>query len=191
MAHPQIYLHGSHNRIAATRHSPICRKVPCVDAYVVICVELVQEVSLQDMCKQLCVCVFYDHICIPISFLFFFPFLHPYLQHIEFPRLGVQSEWQLQARPTAMATPDPSCICDLHHSLCQCWILNPRSEAGIEPASSWVLCQVLNLLTHNGNSSFSFLKNIFICNFLAVPAACGSSQDRDQTRATAGTTSYP
>ena len=30
---------------------------------------------------------------------------------------------------TATETPDPSCICDLHHSSCQRWILNPLSEA--------------------------------------------------------------
>ena len=28
-------------------------------------------------------------------------------------------------------------------------------RSGIEPASSWTLCQVLNLLSHNGNSSTS------------------------------------
>ena len=30
---------------------------------------------------------------------------------------------------TATAMPDPSRICDLHHSSQQCWILNPLSEA--------------------------------------------------------------
>ena len=30
---------------------------------------------------------------------------------------------------TATAMPDPSCVCDLHHSSRQCWILNPLSEA--------------------------------------------------------------
>ena len=33
--------------------------------------------------------------------------------------------------PRATATPDPSCICNLHHSLWQCWILNPLSEARV------------------------------------------------------------
>ena len=41
-----------------------------------------------------------------------------------------------EANATATATPDLSRICDLCCSLCQCWILDPLSEAGIEPASS-------------------------------------------------------
>ena len=30
---------------------------------------------------------------------------------------------------TATARPDPSCVCNLHHSSWQCWILNPLSKA--------------------------------------------------------------
>ena len=48
---------------------------------------------------------------------------------MEVPRLGVESGLQLQAYPTATATPDLSCICDLHHSLWQCWIPNSLSRA--------------------------------------------------------------
>ena len=48
---------------------------------------------------------------------------------MEVPRLGVKSELQLPAYTTATATPDPSHICDLHHSSVQRQILNPRSEA--------------------------------------------------------------
>ena len=44
-------------------------------------------------------------------------------------RLGVESELQLPAYTTATATPDPSYICDLHHSARRCQILNPPSEA--------------------------------------------------------------
>ena len=33
------------------------------------------------------------------------------------------------AYTTGTAMPDPSCVCDLHHSLQQRWILNPLSEA--------------------------------------------------------------
>ena len=46
----------------------------------------------------------------------------------EISRLGVGLELQLQAYATAMATPDPRHICNLH-SLQQCWILIPLSEA--------------------------------------------------------------
>ena len=48
---------------------------------------------------------------------------------MEVPRLGVQSELLLLAYARATATPDPSCVCDLHHSLWQCQILNPLSKA--------------------------------------------------------------
>ena len=43
---------------------------------------------------------------------------------MEIPRLGVKLKLQLPAYTTATATPDPSCICDLHHhSSQQCQIL--------------------------------------------------------------------
>ena len=59
----------------------------------------------------------------------FFVFLRPHLQHMEVPRLGVESELQLPAYITAKAILDPSCICNIHHSLQQCRILNPLSQA--------------------------------------------------------------
>ena len=54
-----------------------------------------------------------------------------YPQHMEVPRLGVQSEIQLLSTATATATTmqDLSHICALHHSSQQCQILNPPSEA--------------------------------------------------------------
>ena len=48
---------------------------------------------------------------------------------MEVSRLGVESELQLPAYTTATATPDPSHICDLCHSLWQCQILNPLRKA--------------------------------------------------------------
>ena len=67
-------------------------------------------------------------------FLFFFFFclfwglvLHPW--HMEVSRLGVKLELQLLAYATSMATPDWSCICELHGSFQHCRILNPLSEA--------------------------------------------------------------
>ena len=62
------------------------------------------------------------------SFLFFFFVflgLHPW--HMKLPRLGVESELQLPA--TATETPDPSPICNIHHSPWQHQILYPLSEA--------------------------------------------------------------
>ena len=64
-------------------------------------------------------------------FCFFFVFfflLFKATQHMEVPRLGVQSELQLLACATATATPDPSHACGLHHSSRQRRILKPLSE---------------------------------------------------------------
>ena len=50
-----------------------------------------------------------------LSFFFFFVFflgLHP--QHMEVPRLEVK--WEPQLLPYTTASPDPSHVCDLHHS---------------------------------------------------------------------------
>ena len=64
-------------------------------------------------------------------FFFFSVFLGPHLQHMEVPRIGVESELQLLAYTTATAMADPSRICNLHHSPRQCWILNSLSEARV------------------------------------------------------------
>ena len=72
-------------------------------------------------------------------YVFVFAILGPHPRHVEVPRLGVQSEPQLPAYTTATAMQDPSHVCNLHHSSQQCWILNPLSEAGIEPITSWIV----------------------------------------------------
>ena len=82
---------------------------------------------------------------VSIFFLFLFLFflgLHP--QHMEVPRLGLESELQLLAYVTATAMPAPSRACDLYHSSQQCWVLNPLSEARIEPATSWFLVRFVS-----------------------------------------------
>ena len=56
-------------------------------------------------------------------------FLGPHPQHIEAPRLGVESELQLPAYTTATVMQDLSCVSYLHHSSWQRWILNPLREA--------------------------------------------------------------
>ena len=58
-------------------------------------------------------------------FLFLFCIVGPHLQHVEVPRLGVESEVQLP--PYATTTLDLSCVFNLRHSSWQCWILNPLS----------------------------------------------------------------
>ena len=60
---------------------------------------------------------------------YLFAFSGPLPWHMEVPQLGVESELQSPASTTATATPDPSRVCDQHHSSRQRQILNPRSEA--------------------------------------------------------------
>ena len=61
---------------------------------------------------------------------FFFDFLSFCLsRHVEVPRLGVELELEPPAYTTATAMPDPSHVCDLHHSSWQRQILNSLSEA--------------------------------------------------------------
>ena len=50
-----------------------------------------------------------------------------HLWHTEVPGLGIGAI--AEASAIIMATADPGHICSLHHSLLQCQILNPRSEA--------------------------------------------------------------
>ena len=73
---------------------------------------------------------------------------------MEVPRLGVESEIQLLA--TAIATQDPSHICNLHHSsLCQ--IPDPLSEArdGMNVNPHGYQSDSFPL-QHNGNSPLFF-----------------------------------
>jgi len=82
--------------------------------------------------------------------LFFF--LGSHLQHMEVPRLGVNSELQLPTYTTATSTQDPSRICDLHHSSWQHQIFNPLSEAKDQTRILMDTRQVGNPLSHHGNS---------------------------------------
>ena len=70
------------------------------------------------------------------------------------------------AYATAIATLGLSCLCDLHRSFQQCWILNPL-RPGIEPTYSQRQCQALNLLSRKGNSSpnRSYLCRLQLCVF--------------------------
>ena len=87
-----------------------------------------------------------------IEFFFFF-FLGPYLCHMEVPRLGVKLQLQPPAYATATAVPDPSHVCDLHQSSGKCQILNPLSKDRDWTHIFTDTSQVLNLLSHNGNSN--------------------------------------
>ena len=64
-----------------------------------------------------------------LIFYFLFYSLGLQVQHREVPKLGIDSQLQLPVYARATATPDPSHVCDLHHSSRQCQILNPLSKA--------------------------------------------------------------
>ena len=57
-----------------------------------------------------------------------FVYFLPHLRHMEISRLGVESELQLPAYATAIATPDLSCICSLCSTFWQRQFLNPLSK---------------------------------------------------------------
>ena len=61
---------------------------------------------------------------------------------MEIPMLGVELELQLLAYTTAIAMQDPSCIYDLHHSLWQCWLLDPLREARDQTRNLMVTSQI-------------------------------------------------
>ena len=67
------------------------------------------------------------------------------------PWLGVKLALQLLGYATATAVQDLSCICDLHHSSLQCWILNPLSGARDRSHILMDTSQVHNPLSHNWN----------------------------------------
>ena len=90
---------------------------------------------------------------------------------MEVSRLGVESELQLPAYATATATWDPSLVFDVHHSSWQHRILNPLSEARDQTHILTDTSQILNLLSYNGNSLFSFLKRV-IKGFLKTSQNC-------------------
>ena len=102
------------------------------------------------------------------SHFFFFLWLH--LGIMKFPGWGWTGA-AAEGYPTATATPDLSCICDLRHSLWQCPILNTMSKATDQTCTlrdkMSVFCSVLFLL------------------YTAIPAAYGWSQARDYATATA------
>ena len=76
---------------------------------------------------------------------------------MEVPRLGVESELQLPAYTTTVATVDPSHICDLCCSLQQNQLLNPLSVAGDQTRILMNTSWVFNPLSHSGNSLQSVL----------------------------------
>ena len=71
---------------------------------------------------------------------------------MEVPRLRVESELHPPAYTTDTATLDPSCICNLHHSLQQHQILNPLRKVRDQTHILMDTSLVLNPLNYSGNS---------------------------------------
>jgi len=122
--------------------------------------------------------------CVPVhvsSFhIFFGLFLRLHLQHMDVPRLGVQSELLLPAYTRATAMPDPSRICDLHHCSWQHWILNPMSKVRdrtrnlMVPSRICFLCAMMGTpripfkICKNLNLSLSHRGHTFIDNLVRM-----------------------
>ena len=96
------------------------------------------------------------------SFLFFFlSFFHFKATHVAYGGRGQGTNpscsWGLHH---AMATMDPSHICDPCCSLRKCWKTNPLARPGMEPISSQKQHCVLKLLSHSVNPQNIFLNTI-------------------------------
>ena len=95
--------------------------------------------------KHLRPSLLWNHLVTILFFFFFFSFWGLHSQHMKVPRLVVQSELQLLAYTTATTTQDLRNVCNLHHSLGQCQILNPLSEARVQICilmdTSWICFQ--------------------------------------------------
>ena len=108
------------------------------------------------------------------SYLFIYLFgLGLHLRSMEISRPVVESELQQPAYATATATPDlsQSAVCTIAGG--NAGSLTYLVRPGIEPASLRTLCQVLNLLSRNGNfrswscldRNYSFcVRNRIICS---------------------------
>ena len=134
--------------------------------------------------ELLCIILFY--------FALFSSFLGPHLWYMKVPSLTPELELQLLIYTTATAMPDPSCVCDLHHSSWQHKIINSLSKArdwtGILTDASCVryccattensfknfffLCLILKLeFIHYQGSCLA----LFISHFLSFPSSCAGN----------------
>ena len=102
---------------------------------------------------------------------YFFGFLGPHLQHMEVPRLGVQSELPLPAYTTATATPDLSHIYHLPRSSRQRQIPNPLSEARDRTCNLMVLSRICFPCAMMGTPQSSFFSCQMEAHFLLSTAA--------------------
>lgn len=91
-----------------------------------------------------------------LAFFFFFFYGHT-CDIRKFLGLNWSCSCPPQLLPTARVTLDPSCIC--HYDTGS---LTHRARLELELASPQTLCQVLLLLSYNGNSDFTFISNVIL-----------------------------
>ena len=93
-----------------------------------------------------------------VTFFFFF-FCHVFFRGTPVAYGSSQARGRIGTVDTGLhhSTPDLSCICDLHHSSWQCRTLNPLIEARDQTHILLDTSQVLNTLSHNGNSKAAIL----------------------------------
>ena len=123
---------------------------PPKDFWVFVLIATVNGFFLLNLCFHmlLLVCgkllwVLHTYVVTILNNFFFFS-LEPYLQPMEVPGLGVESELQLPACATATATWNPSHIFDLPHISRQCQIPVPPSNARDRTTSSWILVRFVS-----------------------------------------------
>ena len=97
--------------------------------------------------------------CLFIYLLNFFLGLH--LQHLEVPRLGIQSELLLPAYARVVSTPDLSHDCNLYHSSRQRQILNPLSEGKDRTRNLMVPSQIRFRCTMTGTPQYNIVNSSY------------------------------
>ena len=94
--------------------------------------------------------------CSLFFFFFFFFFFLSFFMAALAAYGGFQARDWIRAAAAGLhhshSNADPSCICTLPTACSNVRSLTHWSRPGIEPAFSWTLCQILNPLSHNGNS---------------------------------------
>ena len=84
-------------------------------------------------------------------------------------QLAVESELLLLAYAIATAMSGPSCVCNVHYSSAQPRILNPLSKARDQTHILRDTIQILNPLSHKGNSLSQAILNSFESHTLLSP----------------------
>ena len=103
-----------------------------------------------------------DSILVLLFLSLFFSFQGCTCDIRKFPGQKLNQSFSCWPMPQPQPMQGPGCVCDLHHSLQQCWILNPLCEARDQTRILMDTSWVWNLLSHNGNSLVLFVLNPFI-----------------------------